>query len=346
MDVNANSQSSVSTNLNHPDRAAIVEDSSSINVGKSSAGCFVTTSDNNHGSDGDDNNTDEDDDFNDDDNDLYDDNDYDYMFYGNNLPPGVEASVPDRRRAIPANLEKELDSVHKYLIFKRFDSVDNFSDHRYLEISHGIQPSSTWSKKIQDEWNILENNLPDTIYVRVCERRMDLMRAVIIGPTGTPYHDGLFVFDVHFPSNYPSVPPKVTYHSSGLRINPNLYECGKVCLSLLNTWDGHGNEKWLPDKSTMLQVLVSIQALILNAKPFFNEPRYDKLFRGEEGKRRAYMEGADVGSDVKGNFEDLGKVKTSQLQGFKSTVATMVNMLVESFTRNGSTDCEEFRLAD
>jgi ubiquitin-conjugating enzyme E2 O len=36
---------------------------------------------------------------------------------------------------------------------------------------------------------------------------MDLLRAVIIGPAGTPYHDGLFFFDVQFPSNYPNKPP-------------------------------------------------------------------------------------------------------------------------------------------
>ena len=36
---------------------------------------------------------------------------------------------------------------------------------------------------------------------------MDLLRAVMIGPAGTPYHDGLFVFDVHFPPNYPDIPP-------------------------------------------------------------------------------------------------------------------------------------------
>lgn len=74
------------------------------------------------------------------------------------LPTGVEASVPDfanintkasasRRRAIPANFssnakegtEKELDAVQKYLTFKRFDIVDNFSDHRYLKTLHGTQ---------------------------------------------------------------------------------------------------------------------------------------------------------------------------------------------------------------
>lgn len=88
----------------------------------------------------------------------------------------------------------------------------------------------------------------------------------------------------------------VYYYSGGLRLNPNLYDCGKVCLSLLGTWTGKQNEMWIPDKSTMLQVLVSIQALILNAKPFFNEPGYEKTYTGIEGERRslAYNENAFV----------------------------------------------------
>lgn len=45
------------------------------------------------------------------------------------------------------------------------------------------------------------------IFVKVYEDRMDLLRAVIIGPKGTPYHNGLFFFDVCFPSTYPSRPP-------------------------------------------------------------------------------------------------------------------------------------------
>jgi len=36
---------------------------------------------------------------------------------------------------------------------------------------------------------------------------MDLLRAVIVGPAGTPYHDGLFFFDVQFPYEYPDIPP-------------------------------------------------------------------------------------------------------------------------------------------
>ena len=33
------------------------------------------------------------------------------------------------------------------------------------------------------------------------------MRAVIVGAAGTPYHDGLFFFDIHLPADYPTVPP-------------------------------------------------------------------------------------------------------------------------------------------
>lgn len=86
----------------------------------------------------------------------------------------------------------------------------------------------------------------------------------------------------------------VYYYSGGLRLNPNLYDCGKVCLSLLNTWTGKGNERWMPNSSTMLQVLVSIQALILNSKPFFNEPGYEASYAGPEGQRRSNSYNEDV----------------------------------------------------
>jgi ubiquitin-conjugating enzyme E2 O len=145
------------------------------------------------------------------------------------------------------------------------------------------------------EWKILEKNLPDSIYVQAYERRIDLLRAVIIGAAGTPYHDGLFFFDIQFPSDYPNNPPKIHYHSFGFRLNPNLYTNGVVCLSLLNTWSGKKCEKWDPSSSTILQVLVSIQALVLNEKPLFNEPAYRVLKRSLfETKSRAYNEEAFI----------------------------------------------------
>ncbi|MED6143539.1 ubiquitin-conjugating enzyme [Stylosanthes scabra] len=185
--------------------------------------------------------------------------------------------------------------IMKFQSFKKFDTVDDASDHHFVGYNSSMkQHPKNWAKKIQDEWKILEKDLPDTIFVRVYESRIDLLRAVIIGAVGTPYHDGLFFFDVFFPSGYPNVPPQVYYHSGGLRLNPNLYNCGKVCLSLLNTWSGNKNEKWLPGFSTILQVLVSIQGLILNTKPYFNEPGYAHLSGSANGETKSLRYNEDT----------------------------------------------------
>ncbi|XP_065860185.1 probable ubiquitin-conjugating enzyme E2 24 [Euphorbia lathyris] len=169
-------------------------------------------------------------------------------------------------------------SVSSDAVFPQFDVVSGSNDHKYnsntASSNSGKEHQSGSSKlsKIMKEWKILEKNLPDSIFVRVYEDRIDLMRAAIVGAAGTPYHDGLYFFDIAFPSDYPSRPPRVSYKSFGFRINPNLYESSYVCLSLLNTWSGKKKEMWNSEQSTVLQVLVSIQALVLNEKPYFNEP--------------------------------------------------------------------------
>ena len=66
-------------------------------------------------------------------------------------------------------------------------------------------------------------------------------------------------------------------------VNPNLYEEGKVCLSILGTWAGDKSESWSPARSSILQALVSIQGLVLVKEPWFCEPAYDKLRGTEEG---------------------------------------------------------------
>eukprot|EP00964_Phaeocystis_antarctica_P054463 scaffold32022_cov62-Phaeocystis_antarctica.AAC.1 len=75
-----------------------------------------------------------------------------------------------------------------------------------------------------------------------------------MGPPGTPYEDAVFVFDLQLPPDFPQQPPAVHYISHAERINPNLYENGKVCLSLLGTWTGREScELWNPASSTVLQ---------------------------------------------------------------------------------------------
>jgi len=120
---------------------------------------------------------------------------------------------------------------------------------------------------------------------------MDRLRCALTGPEGTPYALGLFVFDVFMPADYPSKAPLVHFDTTGggrVRFNPNLYADGKVCLSLLGTWHGgHASEKWDPAASSLSQVLLSVQAMILVDEPWYNEPGTEGMKGTAEGDRRS-----------------------------------------------------------
>jgi ubiquitin-conjugating enzyme E2 Z len=116
------------------------------------------------------------------------------------------------------------------------------------------------------------------IHVHFEEENIMKAIAIIVGPKGSPYENGLLYFVINFPTNYPYAPPKIGYLShSRYRIHPNLYVgnshdnfIGKVCISSINTWSG---PKW----STVMHigsVLLSIQSLLCE-NPLHNEPGYE-----------------------------------------------------------------------
>jgi ubiquitin-conjugating enzyme E2 Z len=120
-------------------------------------------------------------------------------------------------------------------------------------------------------------------------QNMDKAFSTVIGPDDTPYEGGFYTFDFDFSTNYPFVPPKVTYKTTGaqtpqltkfigcnnnaktVRFNPNLYKCGKVCISFLGTWSG---PTWVACLNIQ-SMSVSFRSL-LQENPIRNEPGYDK----------------------------------------------------------------------
>ncbi|XP_030637502.1 ubiquitin-conjugating enzyme E2O [Chanos chanos] len=160
--------------------------------------------------------------------------------------------------------------------------------HTFKKMEFQPAEAKKFFSTVRKEMALLATSLPDGIMVKTFEDRMDLFSALIKGPTRTPYEDGLFLFDIQLPNIYPAVPPLFRYLSqcSG-RLNPNLYDNGKVCVSLLGTWIGKGTERWT-SKSSLLQVLISIQGLILVNEPYYNEAGFDSdrgLQEGYENSR-------------------------------------------------------------
>ncbi|KAF2805248.1 ubiquitin-conjugating enzyme, partial [Mytilinidion resinicola] len=129
-------------------------------------------------------------------------------------------------------------------------------------------------KSIITDITTLKTSLPPGIFVRHGCSRLDVLKFLIVGPRDTPYELGLFEFDMLLPENYPNTNPLVNFRTTGggtASFNPNLYPDGKVCLSLLGTFAG---EPWNPRESTLLQVLISIQAMVFCEQPFCNEPAH------------------------------------------------------------------------
>eukprot|EP00803_Ostreobium_quekettii_P001409 evm.model.scf_992.6 EVM.evm.TU.scf_992.6 scf_992:30174-39528(+) len=211
----------------------------------------------------------------------------------------VEAHDHENRYAFEEREQENVESVYveklQALAVSDFDTnAPGAYSSAFTEMSEeagGIKPQGMkrLTKELRDFMS--KAQLPiypaSSIFVRHDSDRIDKVRAMITGPDGTPYGYGCFIFDVYFPSDYPNVPPLMNLETTGrgrVRFNPNLYNDGKVCLSLLGTWHGvDAHEKWDARRSNLFQILVSIQGMILVEDPYFNEPMVDTMRNMSEG---------------------------------------------------------------
>lgn len=136
--------------------------------------------------------------------------------------------------------------------------------------------SKDTAKRLIKDIKELQNEPVEGIYYRHDETDMLKGYALIIGPPDTPYEGGYYLFKLMFPHDYPFSPPKVTYHTNDgiTRMHPNLYKNGKVCLSILNTWNG---EAWTSCQ-TITSILIVLRS-ILTTGPLKHEPGVDIFHR-------------------------------------------------------------------
>lgn len=89
---------------------------------------------------------------------------------------------------------------------------------------------------------------------------------LIMGPDRTPYEGGFFKAKLSFPVEYPSMPPTMTFVSE--MWHPNVYEDGKVCISILHppgedamNSQESALERWRPVLGVE-QILVSVISML------------------------------------------------------------------------------------
>lgn len=223
------------------------------------------------------------------------------------------------RKILELPLAKKYPLLMKDLRFDYIDMKDKNGafKHHYsgsYQKNHTSPPTKTirLAQELADISHALPIDHTNAIYVRCDKERVDFMQALIMGSNGTPYGHGAFLFDIHFEDSYPNNPPKVNLTTTGsgqIRFNPNLYACGKVCLSLLGTWRGSASENWDAKVSTLLQVLVSIQSIIMAEEVYFNEPGFEQ----EQGT----VEGEKL-NEAYSNIVRYGNIKFAMIEHLKN----------------------------
>eukprot|EP00347_Sterkiella_histriomuscorum_P007708 403347869 len=227
------------------------------------------------------------------------------------------------------------EAYHKLLSNLRFEymNVKNSAGiyaHYYVhDIPKGANPPVSKLVRLAQEIADLSNSLPcdwtNAIFCRVDKERVDVMKCLIMGASGTPYAHGAFIYDLFFENTYPNGPPKCTLVTTGggtVRFNPNLYTNGKVCLSLLGTWRGSSTENWDPKLSTILQVLLSIQAIIMSNEVYFNEPGYEHEQGTPEGEQK---------NEGYSNIVRYCNVKFAMIDAIKNPPAGFEKVIKRSF---------------
>jgi len=167
-------------------------------------------------------------------------------------------------------------------------------------------PSAALVRRAVREFHTLIEGLPlldDTaIFARHNTDNLLHFKLMIVPSNETPYAYGCYCFSVLLPADYPSSPPSVLFETTDgdtVRFNPNLYNNGKVCLSLIGTWPGRPEETWDPDNSNILALALSIQALIFTPEPYFNEPGYEAKRGTPEGEHQKLHYNATVRANNK-----------------------------------------------
>ncbi|XP_078421470.1 ubiquitin-conjugating enzyme E2 D4-like isoform X1 [Cetorhinus maximus] len=101
-------------------------------------------------------------------------------------------------------------------------------------------------------------------------------QATIMGPSDSPYQGGVFFLNIHFPSDYPFKPPKVSFTTK--IYHPNINSNGSICLDILRS-------QWSP-ALTLSKVLLSICSLLCDPNP--DDPLVPEIAHTYKSDREKY----------------------------------------------------------
>lgn len=95
--------------------------------------------------------------------------------------------------------------------------------------------------------------------------------AIIRAPYDSVYRHRFIRLNITISDNYPYSPPDVSFvNYNCVRIHPNMYENGKCCATILNTWGDDVYEKWT--SSMGIETILLTFHSFLDNNPYMYEP--------------------------------------------------------------------------
>ena len=114
------------------------------------------------------------------------------------------------------------------------------------------------TRRIQKELKEITEDPPYNCSAKLVKDDLHNWEGQIIGPSGTPYQEGIFKVSISFPKDYPFKPPIVTFLTKIYHCNVST-STGEICLDILSS-------RWTP-ALTIGKVLLSICSLLNDPNP-------------------------------------------------------------------------------
>lgn len=162
---------------------------------------------------------------------------------------------------------------------------------------------NTMERRLQTEAAQMKSSPPENCSAGPVGDSLIKWDATILGPTGSPFENGVFNLTIDFPNNYPFVPPNIKFITPVY--HPNINKSGSICLDILKS-------QWSPALSVS-NVLLSICSLLTDPNP--NDPLEPDIARLYKENKLKYDTTAREWTDKYA----MGNTKTSKKVMYESS---------------------------
>lgn len=132
--------------------------------------------------------------------------------------------------------------------------------------------SSYGAELLRRQFIELSRNPPDGVSVGLGDdENIFKWELMIVGPPDTLYEGGFFAAGLDFPSDFPNAPPTMTFKTPIW--HPNVYEDGKVCISILHP---PGEDTFAYESATeRWRPILGVEQIIISVISMLSDPNDD-----------------------------------------------------------------------